>query len=57
MWEGYYHQKNTAQWLETAENLKHINDHVLEDIEDAILLEAFKGLKPEKVRDFIENDH
>lgn len=43
--------------MDTAEDLKHINDHVLQDIEDFILLEAFKGMKPDKIRDFIENDH
>lgn len=37
--------------------MKHVNDHVLQDIEDFILLEAFKGMKPDKIRDFIENDH
>jgi hypothetical protein len=33
------------KWLDTAEALKHINDHVLQDIEDSILLEGFKGMK------------
>lgn len=57
MWEGYYNEKNQPQWLETAEALKNVNDHVLQDIEDSILLESFKGMKPDKIRDFIENDH
>ena len=38
------------------EALKHINPHVLQDIEDAIILESFKGMKADKIRDFIEND-
>lgn len=29
MWEGYFNLKNKELWLETAEALKHINDHVL----------------------------
>jgi len=57
IWEGYYNEQNNDKWLATAEALKHINDHVLQDIEDSILLEAFKGMKQDKIRDFIENDH
>lgn len=45
IWEGYFNEKNKDMWLDTAEMLKHINDHVLQDIEDAILLEGFKGQK------------
>ena len=45
VWEGYFNEKNKEQWLDTAEALKHINDHVLQDIEDAILLEGFKEIK------------
>ena len=45
VWEGYFNEKNKDQWLETVEMLKNINDHVLQDIEDAILLEGFKGQK------------
>ena len=56
IWEGYFSEKNIDKWLETADELKRINEHVLEDVEDAILLETFKGMKQEKVRDFIEND-
>ena len=29
IWEGYYNEKNQPQWLETAEALKHVNNHVL----------------------------
>jgi hypothetical protein len=29
IWEGYYNLKNQDQWLETAEQLKHVNDMVL----------------------------
>lgn len=43
VWEGYFSEKNKEKWLQAAEDLKHINDHVIQDIEDFILLEAFKG--------------
>ena len=45
MWEGYFNEKNKDIWLDTVEMLKNINDHVLQDIEDAILLEGFKSNK------------
>ena len=45
IWESYFSEKNMQKWLDTAEALKHINDHVLQDIEDSILLEGFKGMK------------
>ena len=58
IWEGYFNEKLKAKWLETAEALKHVNDHVLEDIEDYILLKGFgKQMKPEKIREKIEADH
>jgi len=57
IWEGYFNEKNKQKWLDTAEALKNINDHVLQDIEDFILLEGFKGTKPEKIRQLIEDDH
>jgi len=57
VWEGYYNEVNNEKWLATAEALKNVNEHVLQDIEDCILLEAFKGMKPDKVRDYIESDH
>jgi len=45
IWDSYFSEKNMQKWLETAEALKHINNHVLQDIEDFILLEGFKGMK------------
>ena len=58
MWEGYFNEKNKGVWLETAEQLKHINQHVLQDIEDSILLEGFKKQKrPSDIRDLITVDH
>ena len=57
MWDGYFNDKNKQQWLDTAEKLKHINDHVLQDIEDFILLKTFAKEKPERIKDLIETDH
>ena len=55
MWEGYFNEKNKEQWEETADSLRHINDHVLQDIEDFILLKGFKkGKKPNEIKDEIE---
>ena len=46
IWDGYFNERNKDQWLETANDLKNVNDMVIQDIEDAILLQAFKGQKP-----------
>jgi hypothetical protein len=57
VWEGYFNEKLKDKFLETAEALKHINDHILQDIEDYILLKGFgKQLKPEKIKEKIEAD-
>ena len=29
VWEGYFSEKNKEKWLTVAEDLKHINDHVI----------------------------
>jgi hypothetical protein len=55
MWEGYFSDKNKEKWLQCAEALKHINDHVIQDIEDHILLEAFKGQNAKKIEQSIDN--
>ena len=34
MWDGYFNEKNQQMWLDTAEMRKHVNNHVLQDIED-----------------------
>jgi hypothetical protein len=58
IWEGYFNEKLKEKWLETAEALKHVNDHTLEDIEDYILLKGFgRQMKPEKIREKIDSDH
>jgi hypothetical protein len=45
LWENYSNPLNEPKWLENAERLKHINDHVIQDIEDHILLLSFKNMK------------
>lgn len=37
--------------------LKHVNPHVIQDIEDSILLKGFGKEKPEKIKTMIESDH
>ena len=37
--------------------LKHINVHVIQDIEDFIILKGFGKKKPEQLRDLIDTDH
>ena len=56
IWEGYYNEKKMDLWLDTAEALKHVNDQVNEDIEDSILLKAFKGVSEAKVQKMIDDD-
>lgn len=56
IWEGYYNEKKTDLWLDTAEALKHVNEQVIEDIEDSILLKAFKGVSEAKVQKMIDDD-
>ena len=29
IWESYFSEKNKDKWLQCAEDLKHINDHVI----------------------------
>lgn len=44
MWEGYYiEEEHQKTWLAGAEKLRHINTQVLDDIEDHIILDGFKG--------------
>ena len=39
-----------------SEKLRHINSHVIEDIEDYIMLQAFKSKNVEEVKKLIEDD-
>lgn len=38
IWDGYFNERNKEAWLETAQDLKNVNDMVIQDIEDSILL-------------------
>lgn len=49
LWENYSNPLNEPKWLENAERLKHINDHVIQDIEDHILLLSFKNMKQHEI--------
>jgi hypothetical protein len=55
VWEGYFNEKKKDLWLQTAEMLKHINVHVLQDIEDYIMIQGF-GVKTDKIKMEIEDD-
>jgi hypothetical protein len=57
VWDGYFNDRNKETWLATVEMLKHINNHVLQDIEDYILLQGFKGEKVTQIEKIIDNDH
>lgn len=54
IWENYISENRKEKWLEIGEKLRHINDHVLEDIEDFIIIEGFKP-KTEKDKKAIED--
>lgn len=41
IWEGLYNEKYKDVWLQTADMLAEVNPHVLQDMEDAILLKGF----------------
>ena len=43
-------------WIETANILKTINEHVLEDVEDHIILEAFGNMSKANINELIESD-
>ena len=55
MWDGYFNEKHKDKWADTAEKLKHVNPHVLEDIQDKFMLEGFNA-RAEKIRQEIEED-
>lgn len=48
VWEGYFDPKHKEHWLQAAEKMRHINPHVLQDVEDYILL---KGYQKKNVKD------
>ena len=57
IWEGYFNDRNKEEWEVAAEALKHVNEMVIQDIEDFLLLKAFKGQKPKQIQAIIDNDH
>jgi hypothetical protein len=56
IWEGYFSEERREAWIAAAEKLRRINPHVLQDIEDYILLQGFRGKKIGDVKKIIEND-
>lgn len=56
MWEQYFNESKKELWMQAAEKLRRINPHVLQDIEDHILLQGFKGKKLNEVKKIIDND-
>jgi hypothetical protein len=42
--------------MQAAEKLRHINAHVIQDIEDFIMLEAFKGKTLDQIKKLVEAD-
>ena len=42
IWEGYISEKTKGVWMKCAESLKHINPHVLEDLQDWIVIQGFR---------------
>jgi hypothetical protein len=45
IWEQYFNDNKKEMFIAAAEKLRKINPHVLQDIEDHILLEGFKDKK------------
>lgn len=41
IWETYISENRKPDWMEAAEMLRHINDHVIQDIRDYILIQGF----------------
>ena len=56
IWEGYYHPGKTEVWIAAFEKLRNINAHVVQDLEDYIMLDAFKGKSRDQIRNLIETD-
>ena len=56
IWEGYFSEERREAFIAAAEKLRRINPHVLQDIQDYILLQGFKGKKIGEVKKIIESD-
>jgi hypothetical protein len=56
IWEGYHHPGKVEQWIVASEKLRHINSHVIQDIEDYIMLAAFQGKSIAEIKRIIDVD-
>lgn len=56
VWEQYFNDEKKESWIAGAEKLRRINPHVLQDIEDHILLQGLKGKKMADVKKIIDVD-
>lgn len=45
IWQNYLSENRKEDWLNSAEDLRHINNHVIQDIQDYILISAFPKTK------------
>ena len=45
IWQNYLSENRKEDWLNVAEDLRHINDDVIQDIQDYILISAFPKKK------------
>ena len=56
IWEGYINPNKHEQFMACANKLRNVNPHVLQDIEDHLLLEGFKHKKVHETKKAIESD-
>jgi molybdopterin-guanine dinucleotide biosynthesis protein len=47
IWDGYISENRKDNWMDIAEKMRHINKHVVEDIQDFIIVEGFKPKTPQ----------
>jgi hypothetical protein len=56
LWEGYFNPGIREKWFSASEKLRKINPHVIQDIEDYILLHGLKDPKVKDVKVIIDRD-
>ena len=56
-WENYFNEEAKGEWEEAAGRLLNINEHVLQDIEDVILLQGFNKFDQKQVTHIIDEHH
>ena len=54
MWDRYISEGKRNYWSEMAELMTHINDHVVEDIDDHIKMNIFKIKKQKDLDKYID---